>query len=137
MKQFLPLLTIFGLAYACAPPHKINQNEEKLPSAQNEKRIHIEKQIAPGTCSLQIANCTIIEENSKTYLVGNIASIKAYGAGFTSSFEKGQKLTVILTEQQLMHLKDLKTISCLISDVNAIKNESHFKLVEYQQAIEK
>lgn len=137
MKQILPLLTIFGLTIACSPPHKTNQYGENSPTAQNEKRIHIEKQVAPATCSLQMTNCTILEENSKTYLLGNVASIHAYGAGFSSSFEKDQNLKVAITRQQFIHLKDSKTISCLISDAQGIKNESIFTLVEYQQALGK
>jgi hypothetical protein len=137
MKQILPLIAIFGLTLACAPPQKTNQNGEQAPTGQNEKRIHIEKQIAPGTCSLQLTNCTILEENSKTYLLGNVNSINSYGAGFTSTFVKDQKLKITITEQQFKHLQNSKSISCLISNAQGIKNESILTLVDYQHPIEK
>lgn len=132
MKHFLPLITILGLSIACAPPNKISQVEKTSGSNQKEKRIHIEKQIAPGTCSLTLDECQLISENDKYWLLGKVISIKAYGAGFSSVFEKNQSVKIKITEQQLIHLKTEKIISCLLSSIQKRNNNPYYKLLAYQ-----
>jgi hypothetical protein len=132
MKHFLPLIAILGLSLACAPPNKLASIEKTQDSVQKEKRIHIEKQIAPGTCSLTLAECQIISENNNQWLVGNVISINAYGAGFLSVFEKKQTVRIRITEQQSINLKAEKTISCLLSSIEGLNNNPYYKLVDYK-----
>lgn len=132
MKQLLSIIAILGFTFACAPPNKISQVGKKHDSNQKEKKIHLEKQIAPGTCSLTIAKCKLISENSKHWLIGKVVSINAYGAGFSSSFGKEQSIQIKITEQQLINLKSEETISCLISSMEGLNNTPLYKLVDYQ-----
>lgn len=132
MKHFLPLIAILGLSIACAPPNKISQVEKTSGSSQKEKRIHIEKQIAPGTCSLTLTECQLISENDKQWLLGKVISINAYGAGFSSVFEKNQSIKIRITEQQLIHLRAEKIISCLLSSIDGLKNKPYYKLLDYK-----
>ena len=135
MKHFLPFIAILGLCLACAPPNKLASIGKKQDSIQKEKKIHIEKQIAPGTCSLNLKNCEIISEDENQWITGEISSIKAYGAGFTSTFEKGQKIKIGITEKQANHLNSEQTLSCLISNIDALRKKPFLKLVEYQLPI--
>ncbi|WP_320019642.1 hypothetical protein [Labilibaculum manganireducens] len=135
MKHFLPLIAILGLTLACAPPNKISQAEKTSGSNQKEKPIHLEKQIAPGTCSLIISDFKFLSENNKFLLNGKVISIKAYGAGFTSTFEREQSIQIKITEQQFMNLKSAKSISCLISCIEGVHNTPLYKLVDYQSEI--
>lgn len=132
MKHFLPLLAILGLSLACTAPKQLISIEKTQDSIQKEKRIHIEKQIAPGTCSLTLDECQLISENDKYWLLGKVISINAYGAGFSSVFEKNQSVKIKITEQQLIHLKTEKIISCLLSSIQKRNNNPYYKLLAYQ-----
>lgn len=132
MKHFLPLLAILGLSLACTAPKQLISIEKTQDSIQKEKRIHIEKQIAPGTCSLTLDECQLISENDKYWLLGIVISINAYGAGFSSVFEKNQSVKIKITEQQLIHLKTEKIISCLLSSIQKRNNNPYYKLLAYQ-----
>ncbi|WP_096427901.1 hypothetical protein [Labilibaculum antarcticum] len=132
MKHFLPLIAILGLSLACAPPNKLASIEKTQDSIQKEKPIHIEKQIAPGTCSLAIGDFKFLSENNKFLLNGKIISIKAYGAGFTSTFEKEQTIQIKITEQQFINLKSVKTISCLISNIEGLNKKPIYELVDFK-----
>ena len=132
MKHFLPLIAILGLTLACAPPNKLASTEKTQDSIQKEKRIPVEKQIAPGTCSLVISDFKFLSENNKFLLNGKVISIKAYGAGFTSTFEKEQSIQIKITKQQFINLKSAKSISCLISSIEGVHNTPLYKLVDYK-----
>lgn len=132
MKHFLPFIAILGLSFACAPPNKLNSIEKTQDSIQKEKPIHAEKQIAPGTCSLNLAECQIISENNNQWLVGKVISINAYGAGFLSVFEESQTIKIKITEQQSINLQAKKTISCLLSSIEVLNNKPYYKLVNYR-----
>lgn len=132
MKHFLPFIAILGVTLACATPNKINQVGKTHDTNQKGKPIHVEKQIAPGTCSLAIGDFKILSENNKFLLNGKVISITAYGAGFTSTFEKEQSIQIRITEQQFINLKSEKTISCLISSIEGLNNTPLYELVDYK-----
>lgn len=132
MKHLLPIIAIMVLTIACSPPNKINHVGKTLDSNQKKKPIHVEKQIAPGTCSLEISDFKFLSGNNKFLLNGKVILIKAYGAGFTSTFEKEQTIRIKITEQQFINLKSEKTISCLISSIERLNNNPYYKLLDYK-----
>lgn len=128
MKYFTPIIAILGLTLSCAPPGKLSKQKAPESEVQQEKPIHKDKQIAPGTCSLTITNCKIVKENGKSFLTAKVKSVSAYGAGFLTVFEKNQEIRISITKRQHGKIKDEKSMSCVISNLDGRSSAMQFAL---------
>lgn len=131
MKHLLLIIALLGLTTACASSKKAKQNSSN--SIQKEKIDSFHQQIPPGTCSLNITECKILNENNEFWLTGNVEHIIGYGAGFTTILNKDQFIKIRLTNQQTEEVKNLRNVACSVKEINQLNKPQILELIDIRE----
>lgn len=120
---------IFLIAIIFLGCNTAKQTSNPKPPISNHD--NMVQQIAPATCLLTV---TIIKNSFDTKTIkAKVIKIHGYGSGFTRSFNANQEIVLKLSDKHLKEIKNYKTISCVISQVTTMNNNSHLKLIEIKQ----
>ncbi|MGQ1911653.1 hypothetical protein ACT3CE_17970 [Marinifilum sp. RC60d5] len=128
MKKFLPIAVLLLLCFGCAPPKKVNEKSTSSLSPKQEKELTLDKQFAPGTCSLLISEYEVISEDNQLWLKGNVDKLNGYGAGFNEVIQKNQVIKIRISKEQSEKIDNTKTLSCIILSIKKMNQSSTFEL---------
>ncbi|MCY1634816.1 hypothetical protein [Marinifilum sp. D737] len=116
---------IFG---GCNTAKQTSNPKPQIPISNHDKKV---KQIAPATCLLTV---TLMKNSFDTKTIkAKVIKIHGYGSGFTRSFNANQEIVLNLSDKHLKEIKNYETISCVISQVTTMNNNSYLKLIEIKQ----
>ena len=133
MKKFLPFIVLLAFTLACSSQRKVSDSNTTPRNTTQVKKVHVDQQIAPGTCSLSIKDCKLISEKNTFWLTGKVASVSAYGAGFTEVLERDQIIKIKIDEKQYKSIDQSKLLQCTITSVTRMNKPVLFELVEHKQ----
>nr|WP_320118706.1 hypothetical protein [uncultured Marinifilum sp.] len=128
MKKFLPITVLLLLCFGCAPPKKVSEKSTSSRSPKLEKELTLDKQFAPGTCSLLISEYDIFSENNHLWLKGTVDKLNGYGAGFNEVIQKNQIIKIRISKKQSEKIDKSKKLSCIISSIKKMNQSNTFKL---------
>lgn len=131
MKNIYRIFLFAIIFLGCNTAKQTSNPKPQTPiSNHNKKDIEVQ-QIAPATCLLTV---TIIKNSFDTKTIkAKVIKIHGYGSGFTRSFNANQEIELKLSDKHLQEIKNYETISCVISQVTTMNNNSHLKLIEIKQ----
>jgi len=130
MKKILPFIALALFTMSCAPPNKVSKTKAPKPNTQHDINVDGDKQIAPGTCSLIVTDCSI-ESNEDSYkLKGKVHSIKAYGAAFNKTLSKNEEIVIHISKSQVQLLEDKNKIACIILMKEGRNEPAFFELIK-------
>ncbi|RKE04226.1 hypothetical protein [Marinifilum flexuosum] len=112
----------------CNTSKPIANSEKTSPLSNPEKKDKTHQQIAPATCYLSVTDIELFIDSSS--IKAKIVKIHGYGAGFSISFHVNQEIELNISDEHLKEIKNQKNISCVISQVTGMNNNTSLKLIE-------